>query len=129
MPTGYAWSASVNPRDAICVWCCRIFWKTHSSSLRTRLRQRKMSVTAYVHAARLVLMIETENIADGEIDENSGVFLVKHQKRHRSIVRHIAEKSAGSKVRFTLSEWRFSARSCFVEKNSSRRRYRHHGDC
>ena len=88
------------PVDEIdmCLVLSNLLENAFEASLRTAPARRKIEVTAYVHAARLVL-IETENAFDGEINENSGVFRSSKRKGNGigiQSVRHIAEKSGGA---------------------------------
>ena len=87
------------PVDEIdmCLVLSNLLENAFEASLRTAPARRKIEVTAYVHAARLVL-IEAENAFDGEINENSGVFRSSKRKGNGigiQSVRHIAEKSGG----------------------------------
>ena len=82
----------------LCLVLSNLLENAFEASLRTAPARRKIKVTAYVHAARLVL-IETENAFDGEINENSGVFRSSKRKGNGigiQSVRHIAEKSGGA---------------------------------
>ena len=88
------------PVDEIdmCLVLSNLLENAFEASLRTAPARRKIEVTAYVHAARLVL-IEAENAFDGEINENSGVFRSSKRKGNGigiQSVRHIAEKSGGA---------------------------------
>ena len=90
----------VLPVDEIdlCLVLSNLLENAFEASLRTAPARRKIKVTAYVHAAPLVL-IETENAFDGEINENSGVFRSSKRKGNGigiQSVRHIAEKSGGA---------------------------------
>ena len=82
----------------LCLVLSNLLENAFEASLRTAPARRKIEVTAYVHAARLVL-IEAENAFDGEINENSGVFRSSKRKGNGigiQSVRHIAEKSGGA---------------------------------
>ena len=82
----------------LCLVLSNLLENAFEASLRTAPARRKIEVTAYVHAARLVL-IEAENTFDGEINENSGVFRSSKRKGNGigiQSVRHIAEKSGGA---------------------------------
>ena len=88
------------PVDEIdmCLVLSNLLENAFEASLRTAPARRKIEVTAYVHAARLVL-IETENAFDGEINENSGVFRSSKRKGNGigiQSVQHIAEKTGGA---------------------------------
>ena len=82
----------------LCLVLSNLLENAFEASLRTAPARRKIAITAYVHAARLVL-IEAENAFDGEINENSGVFRSSKRKGNGigiQSVRHIAEKSGGA---------------------------------
>lgn len=101
------------PVDEIdmCLVLSNLLENAFEASLRTAPARRKIEVTAYVHAARLVL-IEAENAFDGEINENSGVFRSSKRKGNGigiQSVRHIAEKSGGAST-VTYQNGVFSAK-------------------
>ena len=79
------------PVDEIdmCLVLSNLLENAFEASLRTAPARRKIEVTAYVHAARLVL-IEAENAFDGEINKRKGNGIGIQS------VRHIAEKSGGA---------------------------------
>ena len=81
------------------------------ASLRTAAVRRQITVTAYLHAAHL-LLIEIENPFDGTVKEKDGVFRSSKRKGDgvglRS-VRHIAERSGGAST-FTYQDGVFRAR-------------------
>ena len=81
------------------------------ASLHTAAARRQIAVTAYLHAARL-LLIEVENPFDGMVKEKDGVFRSSKRKGDgvglRS-VRHIAERSGGAST-FTYQDGVFRAR-------------------
>ena len=73
--------------------------------------RRKIEVTAYVHAERL-LLVEVENAFDGEVNEKSGLFRSSKRKENGigiQSVQHIAEKTGGAST-FTHQNGVFSAK-------------------
>lgn len=103
----------VLPVDEIdlCLVLSNLLENAFEASLRTAPARRKIKVTAYVHAERL-LLVEVENAFDGEVNEKSGVFR-SSKRRENGIgiqsVRHIAEKTGGAST-FTYQNGIFSAK-------------------
>ena len=103
----------VLPVDEIdlCLVLSNLLENAFEASLRTAPARRKIEVTAYVHAERL-LLVEVENAFDGAVHEKSGVFR-SSKRRENGIgiqsVRHIAEKTGGAST-FTYQNGIFSAK-------------------
>ena len=101
------------PVDEIdmCLVLSNLLENAFEASLRTAPARRKIGLTAYVHAERLVL-VEVENTFDGAVHEKSGVFR-SSKRRENGIgiqsVRHIAEKTGGAST-FTYQNGVFSAK-------------------
>ena len=88
------------PVDEIdmCLVLSNLLENALEASLRTAASRRQISLQAYMHSHRL-LLIQVENTFDGEIQEKSGV--LQSSKRKGSglgvqSVRRIAEKSGGA---------------------------------
>ena len=88
------------PVDEIdmCLVLSNLLENALEASLRTATSRRQISLQAYMHSHRL-LLIQVENTFDGEIQEKSGV--LQSSKRKGSglgvqSVRRIAEKSGGA---------------------------------
>ena len=103
----------VLPVDEIdlCLVLSNLLENAFEASLRTAPARRKIAITAYVHAERL-LLVEVENVFDGEVNEKSGLFR-SSKRRENGIgiqsVRHIAEKTGGAST-FTHQNGVFSAK-------------------
>ena len=101
------------PVDEIdmCLVLSNLLENAFEASLRTAPARRKIEVTAYVHAERL-LLVEVENAFDGAVHEKSGVFR-SSKRRENGIgiqsVQHIAEKTGGAST-FTHQNGIFSAK-------------------
>ena len=95
----------------LCLVLSNLLENAFEASLRTAPARRKIEVTAYVHAERL-LLVEVENAFDGAVHEKSGVFR-SSKRRENGIgiqsVRHIAEKTGGAST-FTYQNGIFSAK-------------------
>ena len=103
----------VLPTDEIdmCLVLSNLLENALEASLRTAASRRQIKITAYAHAERL-LLIEVENVFDGEIKEKGGVFRSsKHRGNGIGIqsVCHIAEKTGGAST-FTYENGVFSAK-------------------
>ena len=103
----------VLPVDEIdlCLVLSNLLENAFEAGLRTAPARRKIEVTAYVHAERL-LLVEVENAFDGEVNEKSGLF--RSSKREENgigiqSVQHIAEKTGGAST-FTHQNGVFSAK-------------------
>lgn len=103
----------VLPVDEIdlCLVLSNLLENAFEASLRTAPARRKIEITAYVHAERL-LLVEVENAFDGAVHEKSGVFR-SSKRRENGIgiqsVQHIAEKTGGAST-FTHQNGVFSAK-------------------
>ena len=95
----------------LCLVLSNLLENAFEASLRTAPARRKIEITAYVHAERL-LLVEVENAFDGAVHEKSGVFR-SSKRRENGIgiqsVRHIAEKTGGAST-FTYQNDIFSAK-------------------
>ena len=95
----------------MCLVLSNLLENAFEASLRTAPARRKIEITAYVHAERL-LLVEVENAFDGAVHEKSGVFR-SSKRRENGIgiqsVRHIAEKTGGAST-FTYQNGIFSAK-------------------
>lgn len=95
----------------LCLVLSNLLENALEASLHTAAARRQIAVTAYLHAARL-LLIEVENPFDGTVKEKDGVFRSSKRKGDgvglRS-VRHIAERSGGAST-FTYQDGVFRAR-------------------
>lgn len=95
----------------LCLVLSNLLENAFEASLRTAPARRKIEITAYVHAERL-LLVEVENAFDGAVHEKSGVFR-SSKRRENGIgiqsVRHIAEKTGGAST-FTYQNGIFSAK-------------------
>ena len=95
----------------LCLVLSNLLENAFEASLRTAPARRKIEITAYVHAERL-LLVEVENTFDGAVHEKSGVFR-SSKRRENGIgiqsVRHIAEKTGGAST-FTYQNGIFSAK-------------------
>ena len=95
----------------LCLVLSNLLENAFEASLRTAPARRKIAITAYVHAERL-LLVEVENAFDGAVHEKSGVFR-SSKRRENGIgiqsVRHIAEKTGGAST-FTYQNGIFSAK-------------------
>ena len=95
----------------MCLVLSNLLENAFEASLRTAPARRKIEITAYVHAERL-LLVEVENVFDGAVHEKSGVFR-SSKRRENGIgiqsVRHIAEKTGGAST-FTYQNGIFSAK-------------------
>ena len=103
----------VLPVDEIdlCLVLSNLLENAFEASLRTAPARRKIEVTAYVHAERL-LLVEVENAFDGEVNEKSGLFRSSKRKENGigiQSVQHIAEKTGGAST-FTHQNGVFSAK-------------------
>lgn len=101
------------PVDEIdmCLVLSNLLENALEASLRTMPVRRQINMTAYVHAARL-LLIEVENTFDGEVSEKSGVFRSSKRKGNGvgiQSVCHIAEKTGGAST-FSYQNGVFSAK-------------------
>ena len=95
----------------LCLVLSNLLENALEASLRTAAARRQIAVTAYLHAARL-LLIEVENPFDGTVKENGGVFRSSKRKGDGvglQSVRHIAERSGGAST-FTYQDGVFRAR-------------------
>lgn len=95
----------------LCLVLSNLLENALEASLRTAAVRRQITVTAYLHAARL-LLIEVENPFDGEVKEKDGVFRSSKRKGDGvglQSVRHIAERSGGAST-FTYQDGVFRAR-------------------
>ena len=95
----------------LCLVLSNLLENALEASLRTAAVRRQITVTAYLHAARL-LLIEVENPFDGEVKEKDGVFRSSKRKGDGvglQSVRHIAERSGGAST-FTYQGGVFRAR-------------------
>ena len=95
----------------LCLVLSNLLENALEASLRTAAARRQIAVTAYLHAARL-LLIEVENPFDGTVKENDGVFRSSKRKGDGvglQSVRHIAERSGGAST-FTYQDGVFRAR-------------------
>ena len=95
----------------LCLVLSNLLENAFEASLRTAPARRKIEITAYVHAERL-LLVEVENTFDGAVHEKSGMFR-SSKRRGNGIgiqsVRHIAEKTGGAST-FTYQNGVFSAK-------------------
>ena len=96
---------------AMCLALSNLLENALEASLRTDPARRRISVQAYTHLSKLVL-IQVENAFDGEIHERNGV--LQSSKRKGSgvglqSVRRIAEKTGGAST-FTHRDGVFSAK-------------------
>ena len=95
----------------LCLVLSNLLENAFEASLRTAPARRKIEVTAYVHAERL-LLVEVENAFDGEVNEKSGLFRSSKRKENGigiQSVQHIAEKTGGAST-FTHQNGVFSAK-------------------
>lgn len=95
----------------LCLVLSNLLENALEASLRTAAVRRQITVTAYLHAARL-LLIEVENPFDGAVKEKDGVFRSSKRKGDDvglQSVRHIAERSGGAST-FTYQDGVFRAR-------------------
>ena len=95
----------------LCLVLSNLLENALEASLRTAAVRRQITVTAYLHAARL-LLIEVENPFDGTVKEKDGVFRSSKRKGDGvglQSVRHIAERSGGAST-FTYQDGVFRAR-------------------
>lgn len=95
----------------LCLVLSNLLENALEASLRTAAVRRQITVTAYLHAARL-LLIEVENPFDGAVKEKDGVFRSSKRKGDGvglQSVRHIAERSGGAST-FTYQDGVFRAR-------------------
>ena len=95
----------------LCLVLSNLLENALEASLRTAAVRRQLTVTAYLHAARL-LLIEVENPFDGAVKEKDGVFRSSKRKGDGvglQSVRHIAERSGGAST-FTYQDGVFRAR-------------------
>ena len=95
----------------LCLVLSNLLENALEASLRTAAVRRQITVTAYLHAARL-LLIEVENPFDGAVKEKNGVFRSSKRKGDGvglQSVRHIAERSGGAST-FTYQDGVFRAR-------------------
>ena len=95
----------------LCLVLSNLLENALEASLRTAAVRRQITVTAYLHAARL-LLIEVENPFDGTGKEKDGVFRSSKRKGDGvglQSVRHIAERSGGAST-FTYQDGVFRAR-------------------
>ena len=95
----------------LCLVLSNLLENALEASLRTAAVRRQITVTAYLHAARL-LLIEVENPFDGAVKEKDGVFRSSKRKGDGvglQSVRHIAERSGGAST-FTYRDGVFRAR-------------------
>lgn len=95
----------------LCLMLSNLLENALEASLRTAAVRRQITVTAYLHAARL-LLIEVENPFDGAVKEKDGVFRFSKRKGDGvglQSVRHIAERSGGAST-FTYQDGVFRAR-------------------
>ena len=95
----------------LCLVLSNLLENALEASLRTAAVRRQITVTAYLHAARL-LLIEVENPFDGTVKEKDGVFRSSKRKGDGvglQSVRHIAERSGGASA-FTYQDGVFRAR-------------------
>ena len=103
----------VLPVDEIdlCLVLSNLLENAFEASLRTAPARRKIEITAYVHAERL-LLVEVENAFDGAVHEKSGLFRSSKRKENGigiQSVQHIAEKTGGAST-FTHQNGVFSAK-------------------
>ena len=101
------------PVDEIdmCLVLSNLLENALEASLRTAPGKRRIGLTAYLHAERL-LLIEVENTFDGEVREKNGMFRSSKRKAAGvgiQSVRHIAEKTGGAST-FTHQDGVFSAK-------------------
>ena len=106
------------PVDEIdmCLVLSNLLENAFEASLRTAPARRKIEVTAYVHAARLVL-IETENAFDGKINEIAE-FSARPSAREtasESSPSAISQKNPAGQVRLPIRTVCSAQRSCFVD--------------
>ena len=101
------------PVDEIdmCLVLSNLLENALEASLRTAAQRQQITVTAYLHAERL-LLIKVENAYDSEIREKDGTF--RSSKRNGNgigiqSVRHIAEKSGGAST-FAFQNGTFTAK-------------------
>ena len=95
----------------LCLVLSNLLENALEASLRTAAVRRQITVTAYLHAARL-LLIEVENPFDGTVKEKDGVFRSSKRKGDGvglQSVRHIAERSGGAST-LTYQDGVFRAR-------------------
>ena len=95
----------------LCLVLSNLLENALEASLRTAAVRRQITVTAYLHASRL-LLIEAENPFDGAVKEKDGVFRSSKRKGDGvglQSVRHIAERSGGAST-FTYQNGVFRAR-------------------
>ena len=95
----------------LCLVLSNLLENALEASLRTAAVRRQITVTAYLHASRL-LLIEVENPFDGAVKEKDGVFCSSKRKGDGvglQSVRHIAERSGGAST-FTYQDGVFRAR-------------------
>ena len=95
----------------LCLVLSNLLENALEASLRTAAVRRQITVTAYLHASRL-LLIEVENPFDGAVKEKDGVFRSSKRKGDGvglQSVRHIAERSGGAST-FTYQDGVFRAR-------------------
>ena len=95
----------------LCLVLSNLLENALEASLRTAAVRRQITVTAYLHAARL-LLIEVENPFDCAVKEKDGVFRSSKRKGDGvglQSVRHIAERSGGAST-FTYQDGVFRAR-------------------
>ena len=113
----------------LCLVLSNLLENAFEASLRTAPARRKIAITAYVHAERL-LLVEVENAFDGEVNEKSGLFRSSKRKENGigiQSVQHIAEKDRRCKHIYP-SEWRFLCQGhALWRKAAARDRRQHHG--
>ena len=95
----------------MCLTLSNLLENALEASLRTDPMRRRISVRAYMHANR-ILLVQVENAFDGEIREKNGVF--QSSKRKGSgvgvqSVRRIAEKNGGAST-FSYQDGIFTAK-------------------
>ena len=121
----------VLPVDEIdlCLVLSNLLENAFEASLRTAPARRKIEITAYVHAERL-LLVEVENAFDGAVHEKSGVFRSSKRRENgigiQSVQPYCRKDRRGKHV--YLSERHFLSQSYALwRKAAARDRRQHHG--
>ena len=103
----------VLPVDEIdlCLVLSNLLENAFEASLRTAPARRKIEVTAYVHAERL-LLVEVENAFDGEVNEKAGSSARPSERKtgSASSLSSILQKKTGGASTFTHQNGVFSAK-------------------
>lgn len=114
----------VLPVDEIdlCLVLSNLLENAFEASLRTAPARRRIEVTAYVHAERL-LLVEVENAFDGEVNEKAGSSARPSERKtgSASSLSSILQKRPAVQAHLPIRMAFSLPRSCFVEKSSRQR--------